>query len=186
MMEDHKRRDMNIEDYYTWSSMTSFCLFVAFDALVVLVGFPIVGIYIPKWLAIILGVLIYITQYLAIAAANTSSFHKKILSTNYDSWKLSDNTYVYLFNSDYLDVMNKHSYEIGGSYFLKKDSCYIINSQGEMLMTDTEVPVLMVFDSSKVASAYIKEHKEDLDDGNYLVVPLRLKNIKSLEGDNND
>lgn len=181
-MKENPRRYMDTDDYYYYTDMTKFLIFFTFVLLTILVLFPIVGIYIPKWGAIILGLLVYISQYLVVSSFNASSFYEKIISVGYDSWKLNDNSYVYLFNSKYADMMNKHSNEIGGSYFLTKDACYIINNEGEMLMTDTEIPVIMLFDTKEAATLYLKNNKKDLNDGSYLIVPLSLKLMK--EDDN--
>jgi len=177
-MKENPRRYMDTDDYYSYTDMTKFLIFFTFVVLTILVLFPILGIYLPKWGAIILGLLVYISQYLVVSSFNASSFYEKIISTGYDSWRLSDNSYVYLFNSKYTDIMNKHSNEIGGSYFLTKDACYIINGEGEMLMTDTEIPVIMLFDTKKAATLYLKNNKKDINDGNYLIVPLSLKLMK--------
>ena len=181
-MKENPRRYVDTDDYYYYTDMTKFLIFFTFVLLTILVLFPIVGIYIPKWGAIILGLLVYISQYLVVSSFNASSFYEKIISVGYDSWKLNDNSYVYLFNSKYADMMNKHSNEIGGSYFLTKDACYIINNEGEMLMTDTEIPLIMLFDTKEAATLYLKNNKKDLNDGSYLIVPLSLKLMK--ENDN--
>lgn len=115
--------------------------------------------------------LFWTDQFVRVSYASSNKTYK---------WNLGDGTSTYLFNTTNVDAVANDLIENEGYYLIKKEeACYLINKTGEMLMSDTEVPVLLVFDNKDVATDYLKKNHDKFDDGDYYVVPFKMKEVDS-------